>query len=89
MTSANLDQVLEQVKSLSFDEQKQLREMLDELLAKSGALMTEEEFERRLLEKGVISRIPPRVRDEAFYQNRKPVDVEGKPVSEIIIEERR
>jgi hypothetical protein len=89
MTTVSLDQVLEQVKSLSLDEQKQLREMLDELLTKSGPQMTEREFERRLLEKGIISRIPPRIRDEAFYQNRKPVEVEGKPVSEIIIEERR
>lgn len=89
MTATNLDQVLDQVKSLSPDEQRQLRDMLNTLLAKSEAQMTDEEFELRLLEKGIISRIPPRVRDEAFYQNRKPVEVEGKPVSEIILEERR
>ena len=89
MTTANLDQVFKQVKSLSLDEQKQLREMLNTLLVETEPQMTEEEFERKLLEKGIISRIPPRIRDEAFYQNRQPVDVEGKPVSEIIIEERR
>jgi len=89
MTTSNLDQVLDQVKSLSLDEQRQLRDILDTLLAKAGPQVTDEEFELRLLEKGIISRIPPRIRDEAVYQNRKPVEVEGKPVSEIIIEERR
>jgi hypothetical protein len=89
MTTTNLDQVLDQVKSLSLDEQRQLRDILNTLLAKAGPQMTDEEFQLRLLEKGIIGRIPPRIRDEAFYQNRKPVEVEGKPVSEIIIEERR
>jgi len=57
------------------------------LLATITPQMTEEEFEQHLLKKGVISRIPPRIRDASA--NREPVEVEGKPVSEIIIEERR
>ncbi len=89
MTTANLDRVFEEVKALTPGEQKQLREMLDSLLASAAPQITEEEFEQRLLEKGIISRIPPRIRDADFYANRKPIEVEGKPVSEIIIEERR
>jgi hypothetical protein len=89
MTTSNLDRLIEEVKTLTPHEQRSLRDMVDELLVKGAPMMTEEEFEQDLLKKGVISRIPPRIRDANFYANRKPVEVEGKPVSEIIIEERR
>jgi hypothetical protein len=89
MTTSNLDQVLEQVKSLSPDEQKQLRDILDRLLAKAGPQTTEEEFEQRLLERGFISHIPPPITDFTAYQNRRLIEVKGKPLSETIIEERR
>ena len=89
MTTSNLDRLFEEVKTLTPDEQRRLRDVVDELLVKSAPQMTEEEFEQRLLRKGVISRIPPRIRDASFYANRKLIEVEGKPLSETIIEERR
>jgi hypothetical protein len=89
MTTSNLDRIREEVKALTPDEQRSLRDMVDELLVKSAPRMTEEEFDQHLLKKGVISRIPPRIRDANFEANRKLIEVEGKPVSEIIIEERR
>lgn len=87
--TSNLDRLIEEVKTLTPDELRSLRDTVDELLAKSAHQMTEEEFEQHLLKKGIISRIPPRIRDASFYANRKPIEVEGKPISEIIIEERR
>lgn len=89
MTTSNLDRLINEVKMLTPDEQRSLRDMVDELLVKSAPTMTEEEFEQHLLKKGVISRIPPRIRDATFEANRRLIEVEGKPVSEIIIEERR
>jgi hypothetical protein len=89
MTTANLDRVFEEVKRLTPDEQRSLRDLIDHLLATSTPPMTEEEFEQRLLEKGIISSIPPRIRDAEFYANRKLIEVKGKPLSETIIEERR
>jgi hypothetical protein len=89
MTTSNLDRLMEEVKTLTPEEQRSLRDMVDGLLVKSSPKMTEEEFEQHLLKKGVISRIPPRIRDANFEANRKLIEVEGKPVSEIIIEERR
>jgi hypothetical protein len=89
MTTSNLDRLVEEVKTLTPDEQRSLRDIVDGLLATITPQMTEEEFEQHLLKKGVISRIPPRIRDASVYANRNPVEVEGKPVSEIIIEERR
>jgi hypothetical protein len=89
MTTSNLDQVIEAVKALTPAEQRKLREWLDGLLAPPAPQMTEEEFEQHLLAKGIISEIPPRIIDRVFEQNRKPIEIEGKPISEIIIEERR
>ncbi len=89
MTTGNLDRILQEVKALTPDEQRSLRDMVDELLASSYTRMSEDEFEQHLLKKGMISRIPPRVRDASFYAKRKPIKLEGKPVSETIIEERR
>lgn len=89
MTTSTLDRIREELKALTPDEQRSLRDMVDELLVKSAPRITEEEFEQRLLKKGVISRIPPRIRDASFEANRKLIEVAGKPVSETIIEERR
>lgn len=89
MITANLDRVFEEVKALTPGEQKQLREMLDSLLESAAPQITEEEFEQRLLEKGIISRIPPPITDLAPYRDRKLIEVKGKPLSETIIEERR
>lgn len=46
------------------------------------------DFERRLLAKGLITEIPPRMPDDDVRKDFQPVKVEGKPVSETIIEER-
>lgn len=89
MTISSLDRIFEEVKTLTSEEQKSLRDLVDELLAKSSPRMTEEEFEQRLLEKGVISRIPSPITDLTPYRNRKLIEVKGKPLSETIIEERR
>jgi hypothetical protein len=89
MKTGTLNRVIEELKGLTAEEQKRVREVLDSLLTEEGSRTDEQGVEQRLLEKGVISRIPPRIRDAEFYANRKPIEVEGKPVSEIIIEERR
>lgn len=89
MTTSNLDRLIEEVKTLTADEQRSLRDIVDELLAKSSPQMTEEEFEQRLVERGIISRIPAPIADLTPYRNRKLIEVKGKPLSETIIEERR
>ncbi len=89
MATSKLDRVLEEVKRLTFDEQIQLREILDELLEPVRAPMTEEEFEQKLLENGVICHIPPPITDLTPYNSRKLIKVTGKPLSETILEERR
>lgn len=95
MPTATLERVVEDVKTLTAQEQRQLREMLDDWLPKSPteseiAGMTEKEKEQlllqRLLEKGIISKIPS---GERSQQQFKPVKVLGRPVSETLLEDRR
>ena len=93
MSSASLERVIEELKALTPAEQQKVRELIDSMLELSGetsaTLSPEDLLDQRLLEAGVISEIPRRITDFKPYQNRKPIEVKGKPVSETIIEERR
>lgn len=103
MAEVTLEQVVEAVKALEPEEQRRLREALDGMLAEPAATeepqarageenvprMTEEEFERFLVEKGILSRVRPPMKDLSAYKDRKPVKIKGKPLSETIIEDRR
>lgn len=88
--STNVERVLDQIRSLTAEEQQQVRVALN-----SGnttkTLATEAEFEQHLLASGVLTEIPPPFTeaDIQAFRNYKPITVEGKPVSETIIEERR
>lgn len=52
---------------------------------------TESDFEQSLLEAGVISELKAPITEEALARFRayRPIEVEGKPVSQTLIEERR
>lgn len=89
MSSANLEKVIEEVKALTPSERRRVRELIDSLLEQAVSMSPEDLLDQTLLEAGVISEIPPRITDFTPYQNRKPVEVKGKPLSETIIEERR
>jgi hypothetical protein len=89
MAHVQFDKVVEDVKALSPAQQQQLRVLLDTILAPEVPQLTEEEFERKLVEAGVLSEIKPPITDFTRYQNRQPVETTGKPLSEVIIEERR
>ncbi|MEJ7713973.1 MAG: hypothetical protein WKF84_30035 [Pyrinomonadaceae bacterium] len=46
-------------------------------------------FERELVAEGILGEVKPLATDSTEYHSYKPITVEGKPLSEIIIEERR
>lgn len=48
-----------------------------------------DQVKKRLLDVGVLTEITPPLPPQAIPRNRRPIPIEGKPVSEIIIEERR
>ena len=49
----------------------------------------DEGLHRRLLSVGIVSEIKPSVHDSPAYRNRKAVSIQGKPLSETVIRERR
>jgi hypothetical protein len=51
--------------------------------------MTEDEFERKLLEAGSLTRIPPPADPSAPGRTFRPIEIEGEPLSETILRERR
>ena len=87
--TTRLEKVIREVKLLPADEQQKLREALDDIIAAPNSQMTEEEFERRLLERGIITRVPPPITDLTPYKGRKLMEIQGKPLSETVMEERR
>ncbi len=88
--STTLDRIIEEVRQLPPDEQRQLREQLNALADTSS---TEEEledaFEREMTAEGFLGEVKPLRGDDPEFYAYRPVTVEGKPVSETIIEERR
>ena len=90
MSSVSLEKVIEEIKSLQPEEQIKVRELLDVILSAKKHQPTREEYEQYLLAKGVISHIPARTgkRSEEL-KDFKPIEVEGEPLSEMIIRERR
>jgi Arc/MetJ-type ribon-helix-helix transcriptional regulator len=51
--------------------------------------VADQELQRRLLAAGIISEIKPPITDLTPYQNRRAVPIQGEPISETAIRERR
>lgn len=86
-----IEQIKSEVQTLSAEDLRKVRELVDSLLEtkESKPTMTEEEFAQYLYEKGIIGKPPPPITDFSRYENYKRVTVEGEPISETIIKERR
>jgi len=88
MAHGQFEKVLEDVKALSPEEQRQLRAWLDRVCDPAPAPMTEEEFAHQLRAAGLLSEVKPPITDFTPYLHRQPIETTGKPLSEVIIEER-
>ncbi len=88
--STTLDKIIEEVRQLPPNEQRQLREKLNAIVPSSP---TEDEledaFERELIAEGVLGEVAPLPDNDPEFHAYRPVTVTGKPISEMIIEERR
>jgi hypothetical protein len=84
-------QIWEAVKALTPGQQRRLRKLLGALRFMSQPLSPEDEAALLLLKDGVIRRVPrPATEaDSKSFQEYKPIQVEGKPISESIVEDRR
>ena len=85
--SATLDKIIEEVRALSPEEQRQLVEQLSAIVpASTSDAELEEEVERKLSAEGLV-RVPTSHRPPV--REFKRINVGGQPISEMIIEERR
>ena len=89
MAPLTLETVKENIKALTPEQQRQLREWWNTQEIAEPAAITEAELQQRLLKAGIIRHIPPPITDVTPYNNRTPVPITGKPLSETVIEERR
>lgn len=89
MVATRLDAVIEQLKSLPPEQQREVRKLLDGLLHEQPVSTPEDDLERHLLEAGLLCEIKPPITDLTSYRDRKPVTVKFKPLSEVIVEDRR
>ena len=90
MATLSLEALKGTIKALTPLQQRELREWWQEQnINEPAPLITEAELQQRMLKAGIIRHIPPPITDFTPYQNRTPVPIEGKPLSETVIEERR
>ena len=89
MVSSNLIKVFEDAKRLTPSERRQLGQMLDSLTPTESRQDAREQLRRALMAGGLVSHVPTGTKDLARYRAWRPIRIEGKPLSETIIEERR
>ncbi|MGI8638669.1 MAG: hypothetical protein ACR2MG_01770 [Pyrinomonadaceae bacterium] len=83
-------EILNEIHRLPLNQQKELKERLLEKTEPNGQTkpkISEEEFLQQLFEEGFITHIPEKYTDED--DDFEPVEIEGEPISETIIRERR
>jgi hypothetical protein len=98
MSAMNVDQVWEAVRNFTPEQLQRLRTFLDALLEnpallrkKAEELTPEDKVTLALLKDGLLSKIPrpPTEEDIKRFREFKPVEIEGEPLSETIVRERR
>lgn len=86
--ATDLEKLLEQVESLPADQRQRLRQLLDADTRTMPIQTAEDEFKQRLLKRGLISEIKRPSKNSSSTPRRR-ADIQDKPLSETVIEERR
>jgi hypothetical protein len=86
--SLSLNTAVEVVNALTLEDKAKLWRMMHQVLAKYFQ-PSEQEFEQNMVKLGLLTEDKPALGILALGGDRVPVEVEGKPLSEMIIEERR
>jgi hypothetical protein len=97
MASVSFDQIWEAAHGLDVEQIERLRNLLEALLtipalrADPATLPAQYQVDLALMKEGAMSRIPapPTEEDIRRFREWKPVPIQGKPLSETIIEDRR
>lgn len=84
-------EILNEIRRLSLSEKETVLKTLETELQSKNEIsedeQKEQEVDRMLISRGLMRETPPGITDEEEYFD--PISTTGKPLSEIIIEERR
>jgi hypothetical protein len=87
MALETLNQILKQLETLELKELQQLNQIIQKYLADKEENLKQIAFHQALIDSGLVKQIKHTA--YAPITERRLIHVEGKPVSETIIEERR
>ena len=87
MAHSTLYQILDQLSTLEPEELRQLGQAVQAHLTPQAETQKREAFHQALLTSGLVKQIKPQ--RECESPQRRFIEVQGKPVSETILEERR
>ena len=87
MAQAILDQVISQLNAFQLEELNRLEQAIQERRATTEVAQKQTAFHQALLASGLVKRIARRT--EPDTEERRLVEVQGEPVSETILRERR
>ncbi|MBD2195475.1 MULTISPECIES: hypothetical protein [Calothrix] len=82
-----LNQILEQLESLEIEELEQLHQTVAKYLANKEENVKQAAFHKALIDGGLVKQIKHPIYEP--ITERRLIQIEGKPISETIIEERR
>lgn len=86
MALITLNQILNQLETLEIEELQQLNQTIQKYLADKEETLKQAAFHQALIDSGLVKQIKYPVYEP--ITERQLIQVEGKPVSETIIEER-
>ncbi len=87
MAQVTLERILQDIKTLEPDELMQVQQAVQAQLAPAGYAPEEERVLQEMLKVGLLTETKPRRTDRQSVYPRVPI--QGKPLSETILEERR
>ncbi len=84
-----VEKILQDIKSLNDQDQRELRRMLDDGVSGQDETARQEQVRQDLIRRGLIEDRPRTAVDIERFEKWEPIPITGKPLSETIIEERR
>ncbi|MFN6527697.1 hypothetical protein [Nostoc sp. ChiSLP03a] len=87
MALVTLQQIIKQLETLEIEELQQLNQTIQKYLADKEETVKQAAFHQALIDSGLVKQIKHPVYEP--ITERRLIHVEGKPISETIIEERR
>ncbi|MBW4668079.1 MAG: hypothetical protein KME60_11810 [Cyanomargarita calcarea GSE-NOS-MK-12-04C] len=87
MAQTTLNQILDQLEALDLEELRQLNQTIQKYLANKETTDKQAAFHQDLIDSGLVKQI--KYTNYEPIAERRPIQAEGKPVSETITEERR